>query len=269
MAQGQVKNRPEQLVAQMAAEGVSTNFQIFAQNVFNCIDLTAATARVALVVSKDADKNVTIMYRVASTLNMMKILQLVCGNKNSIELASILMPLPDKATSTTGQASEVQLSIRISSNSPKPRERRFPNKPTDSLRHIGLSKLDTDTGLDIQKYILNIDEKQPVPMWLVDPKSETVTLHADNVVELDLFHIKPLFERWQNITDITYSAHVPEDAKLNTPMHLQQYVPRISFVLKRTYDKEGENENAAAEPAGKRKREEDVSTWEWLFGKQK
>jgi hypothetical protein len=258
MAQGQVRNRPEQLVAQMASEGVSTNFQVFAQNVFNCIDLAASTARVALIVSPDADKNVTIVYRVASTMNIVKILQLVCGNKNSIDLASIRIPAPDPSGKTTPQPGEVQLSIRISSNPPKPRERRFPNKVSDLLRHIGLSKLDTDTGLDIQKYIINIDEKQPVPLWLVDQKPETVTLHADNVVELDLFHIKPLFERWTNITDITYSTYLSEDPKVHTP--------RISFALRRTYDKDVEVEEITA--GGKRKREDNATMFDWLFGKK-
>lgn len=267
MAQQQVKNRPAQLVAMMDSGGVSSNFQIFAQRVFNCIDMAAATAKVELVLSSDVDKKVTVIYKVKQVMSIKTVLELVCGNKNSVDLASIRM--------CSSQTGEVQLSVRISSSPPSARARRFPNRVSDALLHLGWSKLDTDTGQDIQKYILNIDEKQPVPLWIVDTQPEFITLHADNVVELDLFHIKVLIERWPNITEISYGAYVPQDpnsAAPTAPQNAQVFVPRISFVFKRTHDKEGviHDDDAAdkIEAAGKRKREEDVGLFSWLFGKK-
>ncbi len=130
MTQVQVKNRPDQLVAMMEAKGVSRNFVIFAQKVFNCVDMAAASAKVELVVSSDEEKTVTVLYRVTSSITILKIMELVCGNKNSIDLASIRM-----AATAPSIPGEIKLSVRISStpaeSSSKTRTIRFPNRPSD------------------------------------------------------------------------------------------------------------------------------------------
>jgi hypothetical protein len=168
---------------------------------------------------------------------------LICDGANGITHASIV------SSSTPELKNGIILNVTID-NSPQPPpppvtevKVRFPNRPTDSLKTLGLGMIDTNVGLDIQKYMLNISPDQAVPQWRVDPHDNEIHLYADNITELDLIFIKPLLMRWPQIKQVSYVTKPAIKPVYQTQGGIATYpfvyTVAFSFDRKRSSDFEG------------------------------
>lgn len=259
----------EQMVDRLKKRGISGANLIYAQKVAGCMSFGGGVHKSEVYAGtiKGGDKSdvkvVALQYITTGSIDLTPIMKLICSDNTGITHGSILVG---------EQKADIILNVTIDSNhkvvgvggveggrgvsvSNGTSKVRFANKVSDSLKTIGLGTRDTTIGMDIQKYMINISQDQPIPQWRVEPGAADVVLHADNITELDLFHIKPLLNRWDQITRVMYSTRAASKAVSAMDM-TYPFVCTMSF----TYTRSGspqEEEEEGDEKTGKRYIEDD------------
>jgi hypothetical protein len=226
-------SRVEELVENMRSHGVSGTTLIFAQTAMACMNMSSETSGIRLLTPKtgtDAKPNsVTLNYTTtAGSIDLTPIMRLVCGGNNGITHAAVLMNPEAKGVIFMNVTIENTLTPRV-----HPRAK-FNNRVTDSLKTLALGAVNTAVGVDVQRYMINISQNQCIPTWRIDPGEKEITLFADNIVELDLFHIRPLLNRWTQISKVVYTARpASKGAQVNATY---PFMPTMSFTYARVAD---------------------------------
>jgi len=226
--------RTQELYQNMRDYGISGTTLVFSQSAISCMNMDSESSGIKVVTPKTVNNSkpnsVTLQYTTAGTngADLTGIMELICRGDNGISHATVLMSPDVKGA--------IFLSVTIDNSLTKREFQRpkFVNRVTDSLKLLRLGAADTALGMDIQRYMININQNQCTPLWRVESSESEITLHADCIVELDLFHIRPLINRWPKITRVVYSARPASKNGSDVIDVTYPFVSTISFTYERT-----------------------------------
>jgi hypothetical protein len=248
--------RTQELYRKMIDYGISGTNLVFSQSVISCMNMDSESSGIKVVTPKTNNNSkpnsVTLQYTTtgANGADLTGIMDLICRGDNGISHATVLMSPDVKGA--------IFLSVTIDNSLTKREFQRpkFLNRVTDNLKLLRLGAANTAVGMDIQRYMININQNQCTPLWRVELSESVITLHADCIVELDLFHIRPLMNRWPKIIRVVYSARPASKNGGETIDATYPFVPTISFTYERTpkAPDEGEDGEILDSKAGRQKR---------------